>query len=237
MDSNHGAEPAKFPPPWNLTGRGYLVLARFDTDFLRSRCFLNPDLARTLNGRLAWVMYVDYQTADCGPYRELLFIPGTCAFSSGRFLTISRIFVSSMASVVNGRKNWGIPKDRCDFSADYGREGMDHVSLSNDTGTFARLAFKPFGPRLPMVVPLLPRSWVTLGQHHQGDEFIYTPGVSGWFRFARLMESNSDPSIFPDLSQGKVLASFEVPQFKMTFPVSRITPLGRARISPTTPQA
>ncbi len=237
MDSNHGAELGKFPPPWNLTGRGYIVLARFDLDFLRTRGFLDPGLAGSLNGRFAWWMYVDYQTADCGPYRELLFIPGTCAFASGRFLTISRIFVSSVESVVNGRKNWGIPKDRCDFSAEYGREGLDRVRLSNGSGEIARLVFKPFGPLLPMIVPLLPRAWVTLGQHHQGNEFIYTPSVSGWFRFARVIEAGCDPAVFPDFARGRVAGCFEVPEFKMTFPISRVHPLDPKRISQPDPQA
>lgn len=211
------------PPPWRLTGRGYIVLSRFPNGFLRDRCFLPAELRPSLRGTLAWWMFVDYQSADCGPYQELLFIPGSCAFSGGRFLTISRIFVSSESSVFNGRRNWGIPKERCDFECRPGEDGVERIRLSRDGKVIADLSLRPQGPRFPLLAGLLPSSWLTLGQHRDDHEFIYTPRASGRARLASLLEAKVDPEQFPDLSQGRTLACFAVPEFQMTFPAAKIS--------------
>jgi hypothetical protein len=144
----------RHPPPWQLTGRGYLVLMRFSSEFLRERSFLPERLRPSFRSAMAMVMFMDYVTADCGPYRELLFIPGQCAFSVGHRQTISRIYVETEKSVVNGRRNWGIPKERCDFETEYGRDGADVMRLS-DGRPIAELAFRPFGPRFPLVLSLI----------------------------------------------------------------------------------
>ena len=104
---------------------------------------------------------------------QLLFIPGSFAFEDGRrHLSISRIFVSTMDSVVNGRRNWGIPKEVAQFDVRYGDEGLDRVSVSRDGKTFAELDFKSWPLPLPFSTALLPGSMHTLGQHADGRHFI-----------------------------------------------------------------
>lgn len=218
--------PAECPPPWSLKGRGYLVCMRFPCEVLRGEgTFLPASLRGGVRSRFAWVMFVDYEQADCGPYRELLFIPGRADFRSGRFLTISKIYVSSMSSVENGRRNWGIPKELAEFDVRYDRKGRDEVRVTRDGRAVAEFVFRPRGPRLPMLVHWLPKRLLTLGQQLGGREFIYTPEARGKTRWAKMERATSDAALFPDLAAGKVLACFAVPEFRMVFPESRIRAL------------
>ncbi len=225
-NNDHGlrGNAAQIPPPWHLTGRGCILAIRFPAEYLREHSGLPASLRDGLRSTVSWVMFVDYEAADCGPYRELLFIPGTCRFSEGRFLTISKIFVSTEASVTNGRANWGIPKERCEFEV--ARSGSEEsVRLARDGRSIVELSFFARGPRLPMILGLLPRRWLTLGQHWEGDEFVYAPEAQGRFRFARVSRAWSKPSEFPDFSKGRVLGCFAVPDFRMVFPPSQIRKL------------
>ena len=215
-----------FPPPWSLKGRGHIVCMRFPREVLRGgETFLSPSLRGGVRSRYAWMMFVDYEQADCGPYRELLFIPGRADFHGGRFLTISKIYVSSMSSVENGRQNWGIPKEMAEFDVRHDHAGRSEVRVTRDGRTVAELVFRPRGPRLPMLVHWLPKRLLTLGQQLDGCEFIYTPEARGKIRWAEMVRATSDAELFPDLAAGKLLACFEVPEFRMVFPRSRIRSL------------
>src|SRR5574343_636748 len=107
------------PAPWTLRGRGYILAIRMPQAVLDDCPHTPAELRASRRGALSLAMLVDYAESPAGPYQELLFIPGTFDFQGQRHPSISRIFVSTMASVVNGRRNWGIPKDRCDFSIDW----------------------------------------------------------------------------------------------------------------------
>lgn len=67
------------------------------------------------------VMVVRYKDCPAGPYDELLYVPGLFSrkeTADQYFLSNTRIYVSTDVSVANGRKEWGIPKHRADFSFD-----------------------------------------------------------------------------------------------------------------------
>ena len=96
------------PAPWDLAGRGYIFAVWMPQDVLDHGSFIPPQTPRAGRGRVAFAMFVDYSSSDVGPYHELLYIPGKLRFGEDRRdarLSISRIFVSSQASVVNGRLN------------------------------------------------------------------------------------------------------------------------------------
>src|SRR5262245_61022490 len=100
------------PPPWRLTGSGYILLYRwFPRDFVAVQGQVPPALAGSFKGGASAVMVVNYENSEVGPYRELLFIPGL--FERG--FSITRTYVSSQASVDSGRANWGIPKQLAEF--------------------------------------------------------------------------------------------------------------------------
>lgn len=217
-------EVALAPAPWDLQGQGYIFLLRMPQAVLDHGSFTPPGLQRAGRGRLAIAMFVDYATSDVGPYHELLYIPGKLRFEAKRHWSISRIFVSSWASVVNGQRNWGIPKDRCDFEVHYG--ATDCIALRTDQDrVFAELELQAYGPRLPAPMTWTPRSWRTLSQVHQGQRYTYVPEARGHFRFARVRHWRFDAGMFPDLAQGRVLLAARITDFSMRFPVSSVQPI------------
>ena len=214
------------PAPWQLTGRGFICLLRPEPELLDKHSWVPDSLAGKRRGGLSLMMFVDYASSPAGPYHELLFIPAQYQFEDGRKrFSISRIFVSTMDSVVNGQRNWGIPKQLADFKVS-DRQNSTQVALSKDGKTFADLSFEAFGPKLPVPRGLLPKAWRTLAQHWQDQTFVYQPNANGKARLARTRELNFDASEFPDLQRSSVLASFNLSTFNMTFPVAQIYPRG-----------
>ena len=177
---------------------------------------------------MSLLIYVDYAASGCGPYRELLFIPGSFPFEDGRrHFTISRIVVSTWESAVNGRANWGIPKDRADFDV------RSHPANLRETSIVVRaddgremcaltLAVTAFAPRLPVPGFLVPEGLRTLAQRFGGRTYYYAPASSGWLQPGRLLEWRFDPELFPDLRGSRVVAACSIPSFRLGFPVARI---------------
>jgi hypothetical protein len=186
--------------------------------------FLPPELAGRGRSLASYLMFVDYAESGCGPYRELLFIPGAFPFGDGRrHLTISRIVVSTWDSVVNGRNNWGIPKDRADFQVQQeGREEIVRVTSEGRELCELRMAPLRFAPPLPVHGALLPASLRTLAQRFRGRTYYYAPGARGRVRPGRLLSWRFDPALFPDLAGAAVIAAVKVESFHLTFPVARV---------------
>jgi hypothetical protein len=213
------------PAPWTLRGSAWVVALKLPRAAPARAAFLPAGLAGGGRGLASYLMYVDYSQSGCGPYRELLFIPGAFTFGDGRrHLTISRIVVSTWDSVVNGRNNWGIPKDRADFEVEQnvggGRE--DRVRVVSDGRELCelRLATLRFAPLLPVPGGLLPASLRTLAQSFRGRTYYFAPSARGRVRPGRLLSWRFDPALFPDLAGASVVAALKVESFRMTFPVA-----------------
>ncbi|KAL3459646.1 hypothetical protein BJX64DRAFT_279031 [Aspergillus heterothallicus] len=108
--------------------------------------------AQFRNGWLKAVMIVRYEDTDVGPYDELILIPGRAVnpHSNKAELRISTIYVSTDASVWNGRRNWNIPKHRAVF--DFKPVGNSDLELRvyHPPDTPA-----PFNPKVPFFSALL----------------------------------------------------------------------------------
>lgn len=216
------------PPPWSLTGRGFISLLRFPEPLSLEEAGVPPLIqAKGQPSRYCWMMAVDYADSAVGPYHELLFIPGALQFAhSGRRPTIGRIFVSSMASVINGRANWGIPKDQAEFSFVDSSKRDTRIALRRDgREPFAQLHYSHSGLSLPFTTAILPKRLHTLGQEWEGQEFRYTPTASGLISPAKLILAQGDGQTFPALQRAKPIVSVAVKRFSMTFPVADIYPL------------
>jgi hypothetical protein len=215
------------PAPWDLRGSGWIVALKLPRESPALDAFVPPELAGRGRGLASYLMYVDYAQSGCGPYRELLFIPGAFPFGDGRrHLTISRILVSTWDSVVNGRNNWGIPKDRADFEVEQGgADGREErVRVTSDGRELCELRFGTlrFVPPLPVHGALLPVALRTLAQRFRGRTFYYAPEARGRLRPGRLLSWRFDAALFPDLAGAAVIAAFKVESFRMGFPVARV---------------
>jgi len=210
-----------------LSGTGWILVLRLPVGSPARAAFLPAADAGPVRGPFAFLMVVDYAKSNCGPYRELLFIPGHVPFADGRrHYTISRILVSTWDSVVNGRRNWGIPKDRADFvvSSDPGGRREDIRVLADDGREMCslRMAERPLAPSFPVSSALVPGTLRTLAQRRSGRTFYYAPEARGWVRPARLLEWHLDGALFPDLREARLVTALRVRSFRLTFPLARI---------------
>lgn len=212
----------RVPAPWSLRGHAWMVALRLPTGDPARTAFVPAALRATVKSAFSVLLCVVYDETPCGPYRELLFIPGTMNFGDARHPSISRILVSTWDSVVNGRSNWGIPKDRADF--DWARHaGGDHWRVTSDGRELCSLEFtEPTGVRLALRSSWLPRKLGTLAQRLDGRTYYYRPEATGDLRLCRLRQWHFDPELFPDLSRATVLTALRIEDFKMVFPVARI---------------
>jgi len=217
----------RHPAPWDLQGRGWIVALKLPAASPARDAFLPRELAGRGRALASLLMFVDYLSSPCGPYRELLFIPGAFPFGDGRrHFTISRILVSTWESVANGRRNWGIPKDRADFEVQYGTApaAIDQVSVSSEGRQLCALELQVLRgmPRLPVPGAVVPQRLRTLAQRYRGQEYYYAPRANGWVRPGRLRGWRFDAGLFPDLRAAAVIAALRVEDFHMRFPVARI---------------
>jgi hypothetical protein len=207
-----------------LRGDGYVVLFRTTRELRRAERFTPDSLRGREAGRQGVMMFVDYAESPVGPYQELLWIPCKFRFGGRPRWSITRIFVSSWESVVNGQANWGIPKDRARF--DIAVNGSERrVTVEQDGRQFAELRFRERGPSVPLVAPgRIIESIAGLAQHRAGATYFYTPSAMGWVRPGSLLEARFDGERFPDLALSRVEAVVRVTKFRLTFPVPRIEP-------------
>jgi hypothetical protein len=212
---------ARHPAPWQLQASAYVLVLRMPDDVLDRGAFAPPSLAGKRCGNISYVLYVDYRGAPCGPYQELMVAPAVYDFGEGRYPSITRIYVSTYDSVVSGRANWGIPKDRADFQHE--REGkLDRIRVAREGHVFADMRFQPQGLAVPVMSWLLPSRLLTLTQHWQGKSYRFTLSAKGRMSLAKLVDWKFDPKYFPDLARGKVIAGAYFPTFDMTFPVATV---------------
>jgi hypothetical protein len=221
------------PAPWQLRGSGYVFI------------FLGRD--RSLDGEgppgfdfvggLGVVMLLDYTESDAGPYRELLFVPGSFQRrrGGGRFYSVTRIYVSSMASVTNGRRNWAIPKELAKF--EIGRDGRDeHVRVTSGGRPFFEARISRSSLALPMTGALIPASRRTLCQHRDGNLFFTAPTGSGRVTLARIRHATIDERMFPDFRRFGPLLSLHVGDLRLRFPVA-VVETASSRSDPFSPSA
>lgn len=133
------------PPPWTLKGDAYWffpspTLLPWSSPELLQAAYDPVQAAEAeqhgrLVGGLTNVQLIRYTESPVGPYDELIYVPGSFEAPTGPVrssgggegvsssrrpskpaLRITRIYVSTFASVVNGRRNWNIPKHLARFA-------------------------------------------------------------------------------------------------------------------------
>ena len=219
MDS--GGE-AHAQAPWELRASGYVMVLDLPRAELDASPFTPPSLRGTRTSRFAYAMFVDYSDAPVGPYRELLFIPGAFRAAGRSCFTITKIYVSSQASVVAGRRNWGIPKELAEFEVEYGAGGqrVDHVCVRVGGRSAAALTLRSYPIGLPLFGGLVPAGMRTLRQTLDGVRYTFAPTGRGALRAARVLAASIDPELFPPFTAAQVLAAARLPRVQMHFPAA-----------------
>jgi Acetoacetate decarboxylase (ADC) len=181
---------------------------------------LPPGFASRFAGGLGAVMVVDYASSDCGPYRELLFVPGRFRAPDGAlYYAITRIFVSTQVSVDSGIENWAIPKERADFhwSRD---DALERVRVARGDMPIAEFTFSSTSFGVPVTTDIVPKRFRTLAQLGANGETVFTaPSGRGKVRRSRLEAVTVNPALFPDLSEFKPLLVTKAEPFQLGFPV------------------
>ncbi|MBN2299225.1 MAG: acetoacetate decarboxylase family protein [Deltaproteobacteria bacterium] len=210
------------PAPWGLMGSGYIILLKLQHDFVEGSCFVQSPLKDSFAGGFGTVMYVDYSYSDVGPYQELLFIPGRFDVAAGRYFSITKIFVSTQDSVVNGQNNWGIPKELATFACEEKDPSTHYIRITREGTTAAEFTFRSFPVRMPVTTGIVPRCWRTLAHVYEGRTYLTTPMARGCISPARLVDFVANRSFLPEFNRSSIIAVFKVPQFFMVFPKARI---------------
>ena len=211
----------RVPPPWRLRGNGYFLLFSFKPGFLRAGGFLPPELegADDFEGQLGVLMLVEYLESPVGPYHELLFLAGRDLRWRHHRFSITRIYVSTEASAVNGRENWGIPKQMADFQVIRKADGTERAVILLDGFAKVDLTVAPAkGRAWPAVSALAPPSWRTITQFKAGQPLVTRLSGRGLLRPAKLLDFRTLPQFFPDVNEGEPVAGFRVADFRLRFP-------------------
>lgn len=212
------------PAPWRLTGDAWVLPMTMPKEVVCGGSFTNDALRGREAGGFSTAMVVNYTTSNVGPYQEILFMPGRFDFGDRCRPSITRIFVSTWDSVVNGQKNWGIPKDRADFSITKEPGGIEHIVVAQHGRVFADFRVKRAGFSLPVPMVPLPRSTREIGQVQNGQEYFYAPSLRGKFARARFLGGEFDRKMFPDLNLGRPLPGVRITDFVIDFPVATVRP-------------
>ena len=206
------------PPPWKLTGDGWVVFYKFSPDDPRG-VVERDELNAHWRGGTGAVAWMNYRSSPVGAYSELLYIPGKFEVlrrgKLKKLYSISQSYVSTWESVIGGRTNWGIPKDRADFVVETLPDGEDHLSASLDGTQIAGLTASAGLFRMPVNTGLFP---VTIVQRWQGRSFFIKLAVSAGIEWLTSIKVTGDGVHIPDLSDIKPLGAIKLDRFKITFP-------------------
>ncbi|UJR22931.1 hypothetical protein I4U23_025958 [Adineta vaga] len=195
------------PAPWTLTGSvSYLFYhkSRIAQDSFNE----NPDPIRSpFRGGFGGIILVRYTNSPVGPYDELILVPGCYQFGDRTYNRISQIYVSSLDSVINGRRNWNVPKKLAIFrwndDSTYAK-----IYLPDQDEPFCTIRVQPRFYCLPVSSAIVPAGFRTLLQpplEETEDKTNYckiVPSCSGWFRpIVQLLEFHTDGKEIPSHDQ------------------------------------
>lgn len=225
-NSNQFVKSNECNAPWKLLGKGLILVLKKSSLGEATFGFESyPDYGG-LTGRTRFLMVIDYQDAPCGPYQELLLIPGKLDFEGEQRWSISDIWVSTQDSAEGGRVNWGIPKQLGEFirlKSDLVTEDGWSKRISDAQGNLLlELTCQPMGPSLPFSSKWLPQSFLRMGQRLQGKQYFYDLVGNGKSRIAKVVSIGQTGGVFEGLGRSDVLAALFVDPFEMVLPVPEV---------------
>lgn len=206
------------PAPWSLEGNAWAMLYHFPHSFVSRWGFLEEYQHQSYRGWLGAVILADYKHSNVGPYQELIFIPGLFKLGGTWAFSISKIWVSSEASLQNGRRNWGIPKELANFTFTNSPSGTK-LKVQKGESLFFEASLKSNGPSVPFSSRFLPL--VRLVQEWEHQRLGCKPRASGKLKLASLENAWADEKYFPPLQHLTPLTCLSVSTLEMQFPAAK----------------
>jgi hypothetical protein len=204
------------PPPWTLRGSAVVLWT-----IARRGAKLAAD-----EGRLGAVAFVDYAESDAGPYRELLRARRFVRAGGRIGPNVDPIWVTSEASAVSGRANWGLSKLVAHIDRAPGEGGQPETWIARDDhGPLGTLRHHPTGRRFPAAKPKGIGRMQTLA----AGQLFHTPiTVRGTVRRTVVETLSLDADRVIDLSKHRVLLAVAITDGLMTFHAADVRPAGQA---------
>lgn len=221
------AKKTEFPAPWYLEGTGVVIFFPAHKKNVLASPALGAENVSGYIGGAGAVMLVRYTKAECGPYDELLYIPGFFEHNGKNYMRITKIFVSTKESIEWGRRNWAIPKELADFDWRQGEKEW-HIDVKEPkTGnSIYSLSLSPRFFSFPLTTSILPWSLLQKQEpaYSNGEEFYLETKLMGSgsakICFIDRVEGSREFPDYHDMSYGPRIA-FAVDPFKMTFPIAQ----------------
>jgi hypothetical protein len=203
--------------PWTLTGRGFILMYRFPEAFVRESCFVPEEWKILKWSGQAYVMLIDYLDSPVGPFHELLLMPGKADLGGSSRRTMSKVYCDSVAAMMDGRNNWGFPKELTDFK--WNTSGRrQHIQV----GSFSPwLDIRLETGSIPFPVSTAMLS-MNLYQELDHQVFKLSPGGKGTGRFCLVKEVKADPFFFPELNHYEPSVALYIDPFKITYPIADV---------------
>lgn len=201
------------PAPWELRGNGYILLYKFSKDFIFNSTFLEDYFKSDLILPIGGIMLIEYTDSNVGHYYELLFIPGLFKYRGNLGFSISKIYVSSVNSMVNGYNNWAIPKEIADFKFSKNGNILD-VSVYKDNTYIFSIKLLENNFSIPFNNRFLPAKLI---QKKQDKVFITDFFAKGRLSTVKILEISSDENYFPDINNMTPFLVGKASSFSMLF--------------------
>ncbi len=209
------------PAPWDLRAQAYVLAYRFPKYFVNGAAGVPDALLPHYAGGLGFLMLVRYTETPVGPYDEVLFIPGSFNVNGVKRYCVTRIYVSSMASVINGQVNWGLPKALANFSYTQESRNIETISITLLGAGTPFLQATLWSGWLAVPLPKTqPSDLFSLAQPHEGRTYITRPHAGSWVQFARLLRLTVQGDALPDCSQFRQTLAVRLSRVNMTFPAA-----------------
>ncbi len=161
---------------------------------------------------------VSYRASPVGPYGELVIVPGWLRYRGKRHYTVARIYVTTSVSAVNGRRNWGLPKQLAEIRFEPAGPRIHRVTVRVNEEPALDLRLKGRGPAFPLGSRIVPARLV---QHLNGRIYSTVVSGSGRLRWARIESLEVNTEIFPELSRLRPLLALQIERFRARFPAAR----------------
>ncbi|MEN0015844.1 MAG: hypothetical protein AAGC46_20935 [Solirubrobacteraceae bacterium] len=202
-------------PPWTLRGQAVVLIT-----VARRRAALDPG-----EGRFGTVAFIDYAESDVGPYRELLRARRWVRAGGRIGPNVDPIWVTSEASAVSGRANWGLSKLVATIDRDPAAAGGAETWIARDAhGPLGTLRHRPVGRALGVAKP----GWLGRMQTLAAGQLFHTPiTVRGTVRRTQIDTLSLDPERVIDLGRHRVVAAFAITDGLMTFHAADVQPAPR----------